>query len=129
VVLQIRQETSDVVVSAGEENPTFAQRVVNSTVAVQSGQAVAIAGLIEENSNFAKDGIPLLSRIPVLGSAFGTTIEDTARTELLVLIRPLVVRDQADAQAATLELQTKLQNLSRPAGLASPPSTRRVETN
>ncbi len=111
VVLEIRQEVSDVQETAGDVNPTFAQRVVESSVAVQSGQTVAIAGLIEEASEFGRDGIPVLSRIPILGAAFGTTIEDGGRSELLVLIRPIVIRDQSDAQAATLELQRKLANI------------------
>ena len=121
VVLNISQEISDVVETSGDVNPTFSQRFVNSTVALQSGQAVAIAGLIEESSSFGRDGIPVLSRIPVVGSAFGTTAERAERSELLILIRPIVVRNQADAQAATLELQRKLEGLRpRP---APPPTT------
>lgn len=120
VVLNIRQEVSDVIDVAGEENPTFAQRVVESTVAVQSGDTIALAGLIEENSTSARDGIPLLSDIPYLGAAFGTRSNAGARSELLIMIRPVVIRDQTDAQIATEELRRKLQAIStsdRPASI------------
>ncbi|MGF1502348.1 MAG: type II secretion system secretin GspD [Paracoccaceae bacterium] len=111
VVLEIRQEVSDVIDTAGDTNPTFAQRVVESTIAVQSGDTIALAGLIEETASRGREGIPVLSRIPVIGGAFGTTAESADRTELLVLIRPIVVRDQTDARAATEELRRKLVSL------------------
>jgi len=114
VVLEVRQEVSDVVQATGDGNPTFSQRVIESTIAVQNGQTIALAGLIEENSNVGREGIPILSRIPVVGSAFGTTTEGGGRSELLVLIRPLVVRDQSEAQAATEELRRKLLTLQEP---------------
>lgn len=112
VVLQIRQEISNVQAQSGETNPSFAQRVVESTVAVQSGQTVAIAGLIEEGSTVSRDGIPVLSRIPILGAAFGASLQSGNRSEFLVMIRPIIVRDQSDAQAATRELRRQLENLA-----------------
>ncbi len=112
VVLEIRQEVLDVVEgTGGDVNPTFATRSVESTIAVQSGDTIALAGLIEEDSNRGRSGIPLLSDIPVLGNAFGTTVNTFDRTELIVLIRPFVVRDQTDARAATEELRARLQGL------------------
>lgn len=114
VVMGIKQEISDVSNQSQAGNPTFSQRVIESTVAVQNGQTIALAGLIQEDASFGREGLPLISRIPVLGSAFGTTAESVGRTELLVLIRPLVVRDQSDAQAATDELRRKLLSLREP---------------
>ena len=111
VVLGIRQEVSDVVETAGEENPTFAQRVVESTIAVQSGDTIALAGLIEEDSSRGKDGIPVLSDLPGVGPLFGAQTTLAARTELVVLIRPIVVRNQTEAQQATQELRRKLRSL------------------
>lgn len=112
VVLEVRQEVSDVVTTAGAVNPTFSQRVVQSTIAVQSGETIALAGLIEEDAELSREGVPLLSRIPVVGSAFGATVESAERSELLVLIRPMVVRDPGEARAATEELSRKLSALT-----------------
>lgn len=108
VILEVRQEASDVVETAGAANPTFNQRVVESTISVQSGDTIALAGLIEENNTESRQGIPVLSRLPIVGALFGVTTQSTGRTELMVLIRPIVVRDQAGARAATAELRSKL---------------------
>ncbi len=108
VVLEIFQEVSAVLGETGDDNPTISQRVVQSTVSVQSGETVALAGLIEEDQTLARDGLPVLSRIPVVGPLFGTTVDSVQRSELLVLIRPIVVRDQRQARAATEELRAKL---------------------
>ncbi len=115
VVLEIRQEVSDVdETSTDDANPTFVQRVVESTVAVQSGETVALAGLIEEDRQQGSDGLPVLSRIPIVGGLFGTQVDSVRRSELLVLIRPVVVRDQREARAATAELRAKLTTLRPP---------------
>ncbi|MEM8623288.1 MAG: type II secretion system secretin GspD [Pseudomonadota bacterium] len=115
VVLEIRQEVSDVVEGTGDgTNPTFSQRVVESTVAVQSGETIALAGLIEEGQTLSSEGIPGLSRIPVLGNLFGTKVDRVDRSELLVLIRPFVVRDQREAREATEELRRKITSLVEP---------------
>ncbi|MCG8443497.1 MAG: hypothetical protein MI723_16965, partial [Caulobacterales bacterium] len=111
VILEVRQEVSDVLETAGAENPTFAQRLVESTIAVQSGETIALAGLIEEDSSIGRRGIPVLSRLPMVGGLFGETRLSGLRSELLVLIRPVVVRDQSEARAATQELRRRLGNL------------------
>lgn len=108
VVLGVRQEVSSVAETVEDENPTISQRVVQSTIAVQSGETVALAGLIQENATTSRAGLPVLSRLPVIGAAFGATNNSVDRSELLVLIRPLVVRDQTEARAATDELRRKL---------------------
>ncbi|MGF1446728.1 MAG: type II secretion system secretin GspD [Pikeienuella sp.] len=114
VVLEIVQEVSAVSGEGTGGNPTIATRVVQSSVAVQSGETIALAGLIEEQQESGRDGIPGLSRIPVVGSLFGTESESFQRSELLVLIRPIVVRDQTEARAATDELRSKLSVLAAP---------------
>lgn len=114
VTLEVRQEVSDVVENSGSANPTFAQRVVQSTIAVQSGDTIALAGLIEEKAEKGRDGVPGLSRLPLLGAAFGASTDRADRSELIVLIRPQVLRDQAGARAATAELAAKLTGLEPP---------------
>ncbi|MEO1459113.1 MAG: type II secretion system secretin GspD [Pseudomonadota bacterium] len=120
IVLEVRQEVSDVVATPGSDNPTFAQRSVQSTIAVQSGETIGLAGLIEESASSGREGIPVLSRLPVVGSAFGVTETSTNRSELIVLIRPIVVRDQTEAFAATQELGRKLSTLLGPGRSITP---------
>ena len=109
--LQIRQEVSSVAPTTGAVNPTFNQRVVESTILVNSGETIALAGLIEGESELRRDGIPVLSRLPLIGPLFGVTERAGDRNELMILIRPFVVRDQSEARAATNELRRKLSNL------------------
>jgi general secretion pathway protein D len=120
VTLDVRQEVSDVIPSGDESNPTFSQRVVESTVAVDSGDTVAIGGLIREQGTRDRTGVPGLSRIPVLGAAFGANEFGGQRTELIVLLTPMVIRDQGDARAATDELREKLQGIYGPPAATAP---------
>ncbi|MGL6043368.1 MAG: type II secretion system protein GspD, partial [Sandaracinobacteroides sp.] len=91
---------------------TIATRRVATTVAVQDGQVIAIGGLFRDSKSFTKAGLPILSRIPVLGSLlFGRTADTGNRTELIILLKPQVVRTTDDGRAVTEELRAKLQTL------------------
>jgi len=119
VVLDIIQEVSDVVVRPGitvsttTVTPTIAQRRIASTVAINSGETVALGGLIRDNTTNAVSGIPWVSDIPLLGNLFKTTSESVQRTELLILLTPRVVRDRQDARTVTDELRSRLRALTQ----------------
>jgi hypothetical protein len=70
--------------------------------------------LIQNTNDTTKNGIPLLSDIPVIGSAFGSTDHHVQRTELLVLLSPKIIHNSADARAATEELRSRLHALEVP---------------
>jgi len=72
---------------------------------------VTLGGLFRDSSSFGKTGLPILSRIPVLGALFGRQVKTQNRTELLILIRPHVLRTPEDARAVTEELRSKLRTL------------------
>jgi general secretion pathway protein D len=121
VVLDIVQEVSDVsptVVTADTTTttqattPTISQRRIASTVAINSGDTVALGGLIRESTNHSVSGIPLLSEIPVMGNLFKSTSNAAQRTELLVLLTPRVVRDRQDAREVTDQLRQRLRGLA-----------------
>lgn len=113
VLLDISQEVSDVVPTrtSGIDSPTIQQRNVHSTVSVMDGQAVALGGLIKDNKTNGRSGIPILSDIPVLGFLFGSTTKGNARTELLIMLTPHVIRTHLDAQQATDELQQRMRTI------------------
>jgi general secretion pathway protein D len=126
VVLDIIQEVSDAVQteSSSIDSPTITVRRVESIVAVQSGETVALGGLIRERRTDEVTGIPLLSDIPIIGNLFKTTGEEVRRTELLILITPRVVRNLEDARAVTKELRQRLtgfDELERRIGRITPP--------
>ena len=71
---------------------------MKSSIAVTSGQTVLLAGLISETENKQRQGIPLLDSLPGVGDAFSHQTTARARTELILFIRPTVIKDAVDAQ-------------------------------
>jgi general secretion pathway protein D len=121
VILEIQQEVSNVVrsetdTSSEQATPTINQRQISSTVAVQSGETVALGGLITDNRERGSSGLPILSRIPIIGALFGSRTNSTRRTELLVMLTPSVIGSQQEARAVTAELRRRMRglNLARP---------------
>jgi general secretion pathway protein D len=114
VVLDIVQEVSDVVqtTSSTLDTPTIQQRQIKSTVAVQSGESVALGGLIRDANSKGVSGVPLLSDIPLLGNLFKTTSDTQRRTELLVLLTPRVATNRQDAREITDELRSRVRALA-----------------
>lgn len=113
VLLDISQEVSDVAETSTSniDSPTIQQRKFASSIAVQDGQTVALGGLIRDSKTVDKNGLPILSRIPVVGGLFGSQDTTHKRTELLVLLTPRVVRNPDDAKAITDELMRKIKTL------------------
>ena len=115
IVLDVAQEVSDVTktTTSGIDAPTFNRRHIESTVMVQDGETIALGGLIKDNKSFTRNGLPLLSDIPLLGALFRSDDDTSTRTELLILLSPKVVRNAAEARAVTDELRNRLQGLQR----------------
>ncbi|TPQ36259.1 type II secretion system protein GspD [Bradyrhizobium guangdongense] len=109
VVLDIEQEISSVAAgSAGSLTPTISQRRVKSSIAVTSGQTVLLAGLISETENKQRQGLPILDSIPGVGDAFSHQGTGRSRTELILFIRPTVMRDGVDAHVIAEEMRSKM---------------------
>jgi general secretion pathway protein D len=109
VLLDIEQEISNVAAgSAGSLTPTVSQRRVKSSIAVASGQTVLLAGLISERQDSARSGIPLVDQLGELGKLIGSNNKSAQRTELIIFIRPQIIRDGVDAMRVAEEMRTKL---------------------
>jgi general secretion pathway protein D len=109
VLLDVEQEISNVAAgSAGSLTPTVSQRRVKSSIAVASGQTVLLAGLISERADKARTGLPIVDQLP-LGDLWGNTNKTKQRTELIIFIRPQIIRDGVDAMRIAEEMRTKLQ--------------------
>jgi len=111
ITLEISQEVSlpgTEPALGGGGNVSIAQRTINSSVIVQSGQAVVLGGLILETTSEGRSGIPLLQSIPLLGKLFSTTTEDVFRTELIVTVRPTVIENQREMRKVTAELRERM---------------------
>ncbi|MDE2330906.1 MAG: type II secretion system secretin GspD [Bradyrhizobium sp.] len=109
VRLEIEQEISSVQPgTAATLTPTVSERRVKSSISVASGQTVLLAGLISEQQDGGRNGIPLLDEIQGLGDAFAHQNKTGTRTELIIFIRPQVIRDGSDAHHVAEELRSKL---------------------
>jgi len=118
VMLDIIQEISNVVRGETSLTPTISQRRIQSSISVASGQTVLLGGLISTRQERGKSGLPILSDIKLIGDLLGQHSNLSDRTELIMFIRPQVIRDGVDAQLVAEELRSKLQllNRGRPAG-------------
>jgi general secretion pathway protein D len=122
VTLDVIQEISNVVKSVAQTlTPTISQRKVQSSIAVASGQTVLLGGLISNRSEKNKSGLPILSELKYIGDFFGQNAGSSERTELIVFIRPQIIRDGVDAQLVAEELRSKLSIIGR-AGISRLPA-------
>jgi general secretion pathway protein D len=115
VLLDISQEVSDVLSSrasgSGIDSPVISTRKVSTSVAVQDGEVLALGGLIRNIQSRDKAGIPFLSQIPIIGGLFGRQVEENDKIELVILLKPRVIRTVDDARAVTEELRQKIRSL------------------
>jgi general secretion pathway protein D len=116
VTLEIGQEISNVASGALSLTPTISTRTVKSQIAVVDGQTVLLGGLITETSQRDQAGIPGLSRIRGVGALFGRRGNLNNRIELIILIRPSVIRGSEDAQHVAEELRQRLWGLGAQKG-------------
>jgi general secretion pathway protein D len=110
VTLEIEQEVSDAVptTTSDIQSPTIQQRKIKTSVVVSDGEALALGGLIQERETTGKTKVPVLGDIPVLGNAFRQKTNRIRRTELIIFIRPRVIRDASEARRITDEFRKQL---------------------
>jgi general secretion pathway protein D len=111
ITMDINQEVSNAAPGSEGTSPTIQQRKINSAIAIQSGEAVVLGGLIRDNKSITTTGLPLLSDIPSVGEVFKTHKNEIDRTELVVFITPKIVRNQSEAREASEEVQSKMKSI------------------
>lgn len=109
VHLDIEQEVSSVAATrtSGIDSPTIRQRKVKTSVVVNDGEAIALGGLIQRSQTSGRTQIPIVGDIPVLGSIFREKNDDLEKTELLILLKPYVMRSQDEARQITQEFKNE----------------------
>jgi len=108
VQLTIEQEVSNI---KGQTSVDiiFATRAVKTTVLAKSGETIVIGGLIDESVSETVEKIPLLGDIPYLGVLFRSTKSSTTKRNLMVFLRPTIIRDDQ----TMLELSQRKYGLMR----------------
>lgn len=112
VYMEVKQDVSAPGTPSAEGGtPPISTRQLNTEIAVQSGNTIVMGGLISENDTSSRSGVPVLSRIPVVGNLFGTKTKSTNRTELMLLITPTVIQNPEQARQVTKEYAKKFRGL------------------
>ncbi|WED21925.1 type II secretion system secretin GspD [Vibrio sp. JC009] len=101
VQLSIEQEVSSVLAADGAVDVRFAKRQLNTSVMVQDGEMLVIGGLIDEYTQESESKVPLLGDIPVLGYLFKSTSNSVEKRNLMVFIKPTIIRDGVTADGIT----------------------------
>ena len=103
VRLQIYQEVSTVVDNTNPAGPITNKRSVDSMVLLDDGQIAVIGGLIQDNVNDVVSKVPVLGDLPLLGGLFQYKTRSRTKTNLMVFLRPTVLRDGAQLNSLTSE--------------------------
>ena len=101
VRLDIEQEVSNVLGANGAVDVRFAKRQLNTSVMVQDGQMLVLGGLIDERAMESESKVPFLGDIPVLGYLFKSTSTQVEKKNLMVFIKPTIIRDGMTADGIT----------------------------
>ena len=116
ITLEIQIERSDVEEKALgnlQNVPFFPKKIAKTILSVLEGQTIVIGGLIEEGKTTIKTGIPVLSRIPILGALFGYQTYIKKKTELILLMTPHIITDHIQSRSVTEEFKEKVDGLKR----------------
>jgi general secretion pathway protein D len=103
VSLELTQEVSTYSIQRifDSDQIVISKREATTNLVAQDNQTIVIGGLIQELGSKAREGIPFLSKIPLLGYLFGSTTDKFERRELVILLTPHVIRNQQEAGEVT----------------------------
>jgi general secretion pathway protein D len=101
IKLLLRQEVSSIAGPVSNDNSELIlnKREIETTVTVDNGEIIALGGLLDDNERRTIEKIPLLGDLPVLGELFKSRSKSRQKTNLMVFIRPTILRSAADARA------------------------------
>ena len=101
IKLDLRVEVSSIAgpVSSNFQDLILNKREIQNTITVDDGEIVGIGGLLDDNDRRTLQRVPVLGDIPILGNLFRSRGRARARTNLMVFVRPTVLRTAADARA------------------------------
>jgi len=108
VTMDIVQEISSVASGANTLTPTISKRSIRTQISVNDQQTVVLGGLISANAQKSKSGVPVLMKLPLVGDMFSNTAKTKGRNELIVLIRPVIIRDAQDAADVAESLRSQM---------------------
>lgn len=105
VTLFIRQEVSSIngILSSNANDLILDKRELETTLVVDDGDIAVAGGLLDQNDRLSVDRVPVLSDVPLIGGLFRSESRQRGRTNLMIFIRPTIIRSPADAQRLTAD--------------------------
>ncbi len=115
ISLELSQEVSSANTQniLGTDQFVITKNEVTTNLVAQDGETIVIGGLVNETTSLSRSGIPVLSKLPVLGALFGQTGDESTRQELLILLTPRVIRNQTDADKMTNDYYELFKNVGK----------------
>lgn len=93
--------------------PLFKKKTAKTTLSVTEGQTIILGGLLEKTKNVKKSGIPLLSKIPILGGLFGAQEYGVGQNELVLMMTPHIITDHVQSKTVTDEFRERVEGLKK----------------
>ncbi|MDO7897879.1 type II secretion system secretin GspD [Pseudomonas citrulli] len=115
--LEVQQEVSDIAPSvSGVDSSDLItnKRALKSTILAADGEIIVIGGLIRDSVRTQESGVPLLRSIPYLGALFRWTRDTQTKSNLMVFLRPTIVRNHEDLADVSRQRYDALRELSKP---------------
>ena len=115
--LEVEQEVSDIAPSvSGVDSSDLItnKRALKSTILADDGEIIVIGGLIRDSVRTQKSGVPLLRDIPYLGALFRWSRDTQTKSNLMVFLRPTIVRSREDLADVSQQRYNALRDLSQP---------------
>ena len=115
--LEVEQENSELAPSLQGMDSTDLitnKRTLKSTILAEDGEIIVIGGLIKDSVRTQVSGVPLLRDIPYLGALFRWSRDEHTKTNLMVFVRPTIVRSKHDIREISEDRYNALRNLSQP---------------
>lgn len=115
--LEVEQEVSDIAPSvSGVDSSDLItnKRALKSTILADDGEIIVIGGLIRDSVRTQESGVPLLRSIPYLGALFRWTRDTQTKSNLMVFLRPTIVRSKEDLAGVSRKRYDTLRELSKP---------------
>jgi general secretion pathway protein D len=116
VVMQIQQEIDDLngytTITGVGQIPNTIKRTLNTEISVKDKETVMLGGFIKNTKSTSRSGVPLLQDIPLLGALFSQRNDAKAREELIVLMRPTVLKTPEIAAVNTIKEEQRLPGIS-----------------
>lgn len=112
VMLEVTQEVNAATTETAFDAPVISTRSVQTRLLVKDGQTVALGGLTDRQRDRNRRGIPILSRLPLIGGLFGSTSNHMSETDLMLFLTPRIIRTDDDVQQVTEPLREKAERIN-----------------